>query len=82
MSSFKLEPKESKMLINRFYSVLDPRPEPPGARLSINREDALQVVIKVTLPGFSLDNITVAMRRGHKVHIVADSYGENGGEYD
>ena len=36
----------------------------------------------MTLPGFSLDNITVAMRRGKKVHIVADSYGENGGHYE
>lgn len=36
----------------------------------------------MTLPGFSLDNITVAMRRGHKVHVVADSYGENGGHFE
>ncbi|KAL7339458.1 hypothetical protein BJY59DRAFT_638216, partial [Rhodotorula toruloides] len=38
--------------------------------------------LRVTLPGFSLENITVAMRRGHKVHIVADSYGENGGHFE
>ncbi|GAA6016387.1 hypothetical protein JCM11491_002394 [Sporobolomyces phaffii] len=61
---------------------LDHRPEPPGAKLSINRDDPHQVVLKVTLPGFSLDNITVAMRRGHKVHIVADSYGETGGHFE
>ncbi|GAA5993680.1 hypothetical protein JCM5350_003026 [Sporobolomyces pararoseus] len=61
---------------------LDHRPEPPGAKLSINRDDPQQVVLKVTLPGFSLDNITVAMRRGHKVHIVADSYGEAGGHFE
>lgn len=61
---------------------LDHRPEPPGAKLSINRDDPSQVVLKVTLPGFSLDNITVAMRRGHKVHIVADSYGESGGHFE
>lgn len=47
--------------------------------MTINRDDPTQVVLKVVLPGFSLENITVAMRRGHKVHIVADSYGENGG---
>ena len=47
--------------------------------MSINRDSPTQVVLKVVLPGFSLENITVAMRRGHKVHIVADSYGENGG---
>ncbi|ORY47586.1 hypothetical protein BCR35DRAFT_257018, partial [Leucosporidium creatinivorum] len=40
------------------------------------------VVLHVTLPGFSLDNITVAMRRGHKVHIVADSYGAEGGHFE
>ncbi|GAA5902590.1 uncharacterized protein JCM6883_007176 [Sporobolomyces salmoneus] len=61
---------------------LDHRPEPPGAKLSINRDDPHQVVLKVTLPGFSLDNITVAMRRGHKIHIVADSYGETGGHFE
>ncbi|GAA5918732.1 hypothetical protein JCM1841_006266 [Sporobolomyces salmonicolor] len=61
---------------------LDHRPEPPGAKLSINRDDPFMVVLKVTLPGFSLDNITVAMRRGHKIHIVADSYGENGGHFE
>ncbi|GAA5915339.1 hypothetical protein JCM5296_000048 [Sporobolomyces johnsonii] len=61
---------------------LDHRPEPPGAKLSINRDDPSTVVLKVTLPGFSLDNITVAMRRGHKIHIVADSYGENGGHFE
>lgn len=38
--------------------------------------------MRVRLPGFSLDNITVAMRRGHKVHVVADSYGEGGGHYE
>jgi HSP20 family molecular chaperone IbpA len=59
--------------------VLDPRPEPPGAKLTIERDDPLFVVLKVWLPGFTLDNITVAMRRGHRVHIVADSYGESGG---
>ena len=47
--------------------------------MTINRDDPTQVVLKVVLPGFSLENITVAMRRGHKVHIVADSYGETGG---
>lgn len=46
----------------------------------IDRDDPYHVILKVSLPGFSLDNITVAMRRGHRVHIVADSYGENGGE--
>ncbi|GAA5937784.1 uncharacterized protein JCM15063_002117 [Sporobolomyces koalae] len=61
---------------------LDHRPEPKGAKLSIDRDDPSQVVLKVTLPGFSLDNITVAMRRGHKVHIVADSYGESGGHFE
>lgn len=61
---------------------MDHRPEPSGAKLSINRDDPSQVVLKVTLPGFSLDNITVAMRRGHKVHIVADSYGETGGHFE
>lgn len=40
------------------------------------------MILTVTLPGFSLDNITVAMRRGHKVHIVADSYGEGGGHFE
>ncbi|KAJ8292640.1 hypothetical protein OF846_003919 [Rhodotorula toruloides] len=61
---------------------LDHRPEPPGASLDIDRSDPLQIVLRVTLPGFSLENITVAMRRGHKVHIVADSYGENGGHFE
>lgn len=50
--------------------------------MSINRDSPTQVVLKVVLPGFSLENITVAMRRGHKVHIVADSYGENGGHFE
>ncbi|BGP26341.1 HSP20-like chaperone domain protein [Rhodotorula toruloides] len=61
---------------------LDHRPEPPGASLDIDRSDPLQIVLRVTLPGFSLEDITVAMRRGHKVHIVADSYGENGGHFE
>lgn len=60
-------------------AVLDPRPEPAGARLTIERDDPTHVILKVALPGFTLENITVAMRRGHRVHIVADSYGENGG---
>lgn len=62
-----------------YLAVLDPRPEPRGVKLAIDRSDPLVVVIKVTLPGFSLDNITVAMRRGHKIHIVADSYDSNDG---
>ncbi|KAK4703938.1 hypothetical protein P7C70_g2275, partial [Phenoliferia sp. Uapishka_3] len=61
---------------------LDPRPEPPGATMTINRDDPAQVVLKVTLPGFSLDNITVAMRRGHRVHIVADDFSEQGGHFE
>ncbi|KAK4050219.1 hypothetical protein OIO90_005201 [Microbotryomycetes sp. JL221] len=61
---------------------LDPRPEPPGVKLSIHRDDLKHVIIKVQLPGFSVENITVAMRRGHKVHIVADSYGEQGGHFE
>ncbi|GAA5903054.1 hypothetical protein JCM8208_000441 [Rhodotorula glutinis] len=61
---------------------LDERPEPPNTSLDIDRSDPAQVVVRVRLPGFSLDNITVAMRRGHKVHVVADSYGESGGHYE
>ncbi|GAA5944702.1 hypothetical protein JCM3775_007582 [Rhodotorula graminis] len=61
---------------------LDERPEPPNTSLDIDRSDPSQVVVRVHLPGFSLDNITVAMRRGHKVHVVADSYGESGGHYE
>ncbi|GAA5849816.1 hypothetical protein JCM8547_000572 [Rhodosporidiobolus lusitaniae] len=61
---------------------LDHRPEPPGASLSIDRSDPSQVILLVTLPGFTLENITVAMRRGHKVHIVADSYDEGGGHFE
>lgn len=59
--------------------VLDHRPAPPGVELTINRDDPTEVIVNVLLPGFTLDNITVAMRRGHKVHVVADSYGPNGG---
>lgn len=63
--------------------VLDPRPEPSGVKLAINREDPTVVVVQVTLPGFSLENITVAMRRGNKVHVVADSYDSvNGGHFE
>lgn len=74
--------KRSGIADSRFVlaTVLDSRPEPADAKLSINRDDPKQVVLKVTLRGFLLDNITVAMRRGHKVHIVADSFGEDGGE--
>ena len=61
---------------------LDPRPEPSGVKLTIKQDDPDQVVIKVILPGFEVENITVALRRGHKVHIVADSYGENGGHFE
>ncbi|GAA5854990.1 hypothetical protein JCM9279_005713 [Rhodotorula babjevae] len=61
---------------------LEDRPEPPNTSLDIDRSDPAQVVVRVHLPGFSLDNITVAMRRGHKVHVVADSYGEGGGHYE
>ncbi|GAA5820727.1 hypothetical protein JCM3770_005265 [Rhodotorula araucariae] len=61
---------------------LDDRPEPPGTMLEIDRSEPSQVIVRVRLPGFSLENITVAMRRGHKVHIVADSYGEAGGHYE
>ncbi|TNY18967.1 hypothetical protein DMC30DRAFT_338715, partial [Rhodotorula diobovata] len=61
---------------------LDDRPEPPNTSLDIDRSDPSQVIVRVCLPGFSLENITVAMRRGHKVHIVADSYGETGGHYE
>ncbi|GAA5977837.1 hypothetical protein JCM10908_005116 [Rhodotorula pacifica] len=61
---------------------LDHRSEPPETSLQVDRSDPSQVLLRVTLPGFSLDNITVAMRRGKKVHIVADSYGENGGHYE
>lgn len=63
-------------------AVLDQRSEPPETSLQVDRSDPSQVLLRVTLPGFSLDNITVAMRRGKKVHIVADSYGENGGHYE
>ncbi|KAI5480462.1 HSP20-like chaperone domain protein [Pseudohyphozyma bogoriensis] len=59
---------------------LDPRPEPAGATMTIDRNHPTQVVLRVVLPGFSIDNITVAMRRGHKVHIVADKYSEEGGK--
>ncbi|GAA5864901.1 hypothetical protein JCM3774_004266 [Rhodotorula dairenensis] len=61
---------------------LDHRSEPPETSLLVDRSDPTQVLLRVTLPGFSLDNITVAMRRGKKVHIVADLYGENGGHYE
>ncbi|BGP18348.1 hypothetical protein JCM10213_008520 [Rhodosporidiobolus nylandii] len=62
---------------------LDHRPEPPGASLSIDRtSSASLVIVRVTLPGFSLENITVAMRRHHRVHIVADSYGPDGGHFE
>ncbi|GAA5964838.1 hypothetical protein JCM8115_000120 [Rhodotorula mucilaginosa] len=61
---------------------LDQRSEPPETSLQVDRTDPSRVLLRVTLPGFSLDNITVAMRRGKKVHIVADSYGENGGHYE
>lgn len=70
------------MNANKASTVLDPRPEPLGAKLAIERDDPSQIVIRVTLPGFSLDDITVAMRRGHKVHIVADKYGEEGGHFE
>ncbi|BGP41926.1 hypothetical protein JCM10450v2_006002 [Rhodotorula kratochvilovae] len=61
---------------------LDDRPEPPNTMLEIDRSEPTHVIVRVRLPGFSLENITVAMRRGHKVHIVADSYGEHGGHYE
>ncbi|GAA5974469.1 hypothetical protein JCM11641_003234 [Rhodosporidiobolus odoratus] len=61
---------------------LDHRPEPAGASIRIDRSDTCQVVVHVTLPGFTLDNITVAMRRGHRIHIVADSYGKEGGHFE
>ncbi|GAA6014318.1 hypothetical protein JCM10207_005419 [Rhodosporidiobolus poonsookiae] len=60
----------------------DHRPEPPGCSLSIDRSDPSQIILRVTLPRFSLDNVTVAMRRGHRVHIVADAYGEGGGHFE
>ncbi|KAM0790269.1 hypothetical protein ACM66B_005574 [Microbotryomycetes sp. NB124-2] len=68
--------------IDEGLEFFDPRPEPQGAHLSIHRDDPRHVLIKVILPGFSIENITVAMRREHKVHIVADSYGENGGHFE
>ncbi|KAK4049819.1 hypothetical protein OIV83_003875 [Microbotryomycetes sp. JL201] len=68
--------------VDEGLEFLDPRPEPQGAHLSIHRDDPRHILIKVMLPGFSIENITVAMRRERKVHIVADSYGENGGHFE
>ncbi|POY69994.1 hypothetical protein BMF94_7038 [Rhodotorula taiwanensis] len=61
---------------------LDQRSEPAETSLQVDRSDPSQIILRVNLPGFSLDNITVAMRRGRKVHIVADAYGAKGGHYE
>lgn len=61
---------------------LDPRPDPLGVELSISRDDPSHIIIRVSLPGFELTNITVAMRRGRRVHIVADKWGDGGGHFE
>lgn len=53
---------------------LSTRPQPVGCRISVDASSTDRFTVVATLPGFSLDNITLALKRNGSLHILADRY--------
>ncbi|PWN44088.1 hypothetical protein IE81DRAFT_282123, partial [Ceraceosorus guamensis] len=61
---------------------LDHRPAPPETHLSIETSDLCYTLI-TSLPGFSLDAITLATKHHRQLVIVADKWDEaTGGHFE
>jgi len=61
--------------------VLDQRPAPPETNLNIDTSTERYTLV-MSLPGFSLDAITLATKHHRQLVIVADSYDEGGGHVE
>jgi len=46
----------------------------PGCSIDVDDSDPLEVKVTATLPGFKLENITVALKRNGSLHIIADRF--------